>query len=242
MDNKLINHLNKLNIDFYNVTATEFDDSRQYFWQGWKKIPPLLDSYRNIRVADIGCGNGRFGQFLNESCLNLKLSYTGIDANKQLLNIAKKNLQGKIPALHLYEFNVVDSILKNEDFLFNKKFELITIFGVLHHIPSFELRLKLLQYLLSKLTTNGFVIVSIWQFMNYERFRKKIIANKYQLETNDFILDWKRGTHALRYCHFIDDKELEKLIKQSGAQLIKSYNADGKEGNVNNYVVLSNKS
>lgn len=249
MDIKLINQLNQLNTDFYKTTATDFDDSRQYFWQGWDKIPPLLDSFQDIRVADIGCGNGRFGQFLIEKCSQIKISYTGIDSNKKLLEFAQKNLQGKIPALHLHNHDVVQSMLNNNDFLSDQTFQLITSFGVFHHIPSFELRLKLLKYLLSKLDKKGILIISLWQFMEFKRFQKKVLKNDINLnfrlidlEPNDFILDWQRGEQALRYCHYISEDEQEKLIENSGSNLLKQFRSDGKEGNVNQYLVLTNNS
>ena len=250
MKDTTVKQLNQLNSDFYKSVAVDFDDSRQYFWQGWEKIPPLLDTSKSIRVADIGCGNGRFGQFLLEKCPETKLSYTGIDSSKSLLDFATKKLQGKIPALHLKEVDIVQAIQKKEDFLKNETFQLITSFGVFHHIPSFEFRLELLTYLASKLSKDGYLIVSFWQFMNFERLRKKIISvekdyasssldiNFADLEKNDYILDWNRGATALRYCHFIDAAETLKLVELSKMKLVTSYLADGKEGSVNSYIVL----
>ena len=249
MDIELINRLNQLNTEFYKTTAASFDQSRQYFWEGWEKIPPLLDVFQNIRVADIGCGNGRFGQFLYKKKPQLKISYTGIDSNEQLLAMAKENLQGKIPALHLQQTDLITAIINAKDFLPNQEFQLITSFGVLHHIPSYELRLALVKFLLSKLEVNGYLIISFWQFMQFERFRKKIVTDQrmltqkkislIQLEANDYILDWKRGEFALRYCHYVDENEQKKLIQESGAQLITEYTNDGKEGIVNKYIILS---
>lgn len=249
MDTQTIKQLNQLNTDFYNTTAVDFDGSRQYFWEGWEKIPPLLDKFNEIRVADIGCGNGRFGQFLFEKCPQIKLSYTGIDANNSLLSKAEQTLKGKIPALHLQHQDIITSLLNNKHFLGNEVFQLIVSFGVFHHIPSLNLRTKLLKYLLNNLSKDGFIIISFWQFMNFERFQNKIITAQKQLqavgvdstklEKNDYILDWNRGAHALRYCHFYDEEEQEELVKQAGAKIIKTYFADGKEGNVNQYIVIT---
>jgi len=249
MDTQLINRLNQLNNDFYNTTAINFDDSRQYFWQGWNKISPLLDKFTDIRVADIGCGNGRFGQFLIENTPQ-KLSYTGIDANSKLLEFAEKNLKGRIPALHLKKVDIINALQNNIDFLADQEFQLITSFGVFHHIPSFELRLKMIKYLLSKLSSDGYLIISLWQFMDYQRFKKKVINDQstlnakniklINLEKNDFILDWNRGETALRFCHFIDKSEQLKLINMSSSKLIDQFRADGKEEDVNQYLILSN--
>jgi tRNA (uracil-5-)-methyltransferase TRM9 len=249
MDNKTINQLNQLNLDFYEKVATDFNESRQYFWSGWEKILPLLDNFSAIRVADIGCGNGRFGKFLQQKCPQIKLSYTGIDTNQELLNIAQETLEGKIPALHLQKIDIVKAMHSELNFLGNKKFQLITCFGVVHHIPSFTLRLKLLQYLLNKLEKNGYLIISFWQFTKSDRLKKKIVARNsklnniqldwQKLETNDYILNWLKGKSAYRYCHLIDNQEQNRLIQQSNSQLVKTYDADGKEGNLNQYVILA---
>ena len=103
----------------------------------------------------------------------------------------------------------------------------------------------MLKYLSSKINDEGIIIISLWQFMKYERFRKKVAGNAElkkldlsDLEKNDFILDWKRGENALRYCHFFDNDEQNKLIKQSGLKLIKSFESYGKEQDVNSYLIL----
>lgn len=247
MDLKSINKLNQLNTDFYNTTAKDFDESRQYYWEGWEKIPPLLDEFQSFRCLDLGCGNGRFGQFLQERCPQIKLSYTGVDANAELLDVAEKNLLGKIPALHIQQNDIVNSLVNNVDFLENQQFHLIVAFGVFHHIPTYELRKKLLEYMLSKISSDGFIVISFWQFMEFDRLRKKVVKDNQtlttiigdtQLETNDFIMDWKRGQNAFRFCHLVDEQEQTKLISQTNAQLIKKYRADAKEGNANQYVIL----
>lgn len=264
MNKKTIKLLNQLNADFYKTTAIDFDESRHYFWAGWEKIPPLLDSLINnlelqnnnkqkIRVADIGCGNGRFGDFLFEKLPQLNISYTGVDGNKTLLEFAQHSLEGKIQSLHLQQTDIISKLKNDEDFLENQKFSLIGSFGVFHHIPSYDLRVKAINYLLSKLEKDGYLIISLWQFIEFKRFQKKVVldsnsANSLELkqetlspndlEKNDYILDWKRGKQALRYCHFYDKKEQQQLIKDTKASLIKEYRADGKEGNVNQYIVL----
>jgi len=102
--------------------------------------------------------------------------------------------------------------------------------------------LELLNYLKSKITIDGIIIISLWQFIEYERFRKKISNEpqfeKLGLEKNDFILDWKRGEKAYRYCHFIDEHEQKKLIEKSGLKLVGYFRADGKEQDVNTYLIL----
>lgn len=251
MNTQTIKFLNQLNNTFYTTTAKDFDESRHYFWKGWSKISPYLDSFESARVADIGCGNGRFGQFLLENHPEIKLSYTGVDVNQQLLDFAQENLEGKIPALHLQKIDIIKALLTNEDFLEKQKFQCIGCFGVFHHIPSYELRLKLLKLLVSKLEVTGYLVISLWQFMDFQRFQKKVLKNEttankigfslQDLEANDYILDWQRGANALRYCHYYNQVEQQQLISQAHANLIESFKADGKEETVNQYLVLQQK-
>jgi SAM-dependent methyltransferase len=251
MNTDTIRLLNQLNNNFYNTTAADFDDSRQYFWKGWSKTSPYLDAFESARVADIGCGNGRFGQFILENHPDIKLSYTGVDSNQQLLAFAEENLEGKIPALHLQKIDIMEALITNEDFLKDQTFQFIGSFGVFHHIPSYKLRLQLLKVLLSKLDADGYLVISLWQFIEFERFQKKVLKNEAtakrhgfslkDLEKNDYILDWQRGAQALRYCHYYSEDEQMKLFSEANAQLVESFRADGKEGNVNQYVVLQQK-
>ncbi len=243
--------LNQLNNNFYNTTATDFDDSRQFFWKGWSKISPFLDKFDSARVADIGCGNGRFGQFVLENHPEIKLSYTGIDSNQQLLTIAEESLEGKIPALHFQKVDIIESLVTNTDFLQDQMFQFIGSFGVFHHIPSYQLRLQLLKLLLSKLDANGFLVISLWQFIEFERFQKKVLEDEIvasnqgfslaDLDVNDYILDWQRGPEALRYCHYYSEEEQKRLLSDANAQLIESFRADGKEENVNQYLILQQR-
>ncbi len=51
-----------------------------------KKIMPLLNIKRGMRVLDIGCGVGRWA----ESVLSCEATYVGIDSSDALLNIARR--------------------------------------------------------------------------------------------------------------------------------------------------------
>ncbi len=245
MDENTILKLNKINNDFYSTVATDFDDSRQYFWDGWYKLITYTKHFNQLKSADIGCGNGRFFEFLIKNIPKEEFSYLGIDNNEDLLKFAKNNFQkNNFVNYQLKKIDIVESLLSKKDFLNedqklqkNDGFNLIVSFGVMHHIPSYKLRLQLISYLKSKISDNGYIILSLWQFIEFERFRKKVV-NYDNLEENDYILDWNRGKKALRYCHLIDEVEQNNLIFDSKLKLVERFRADGKEGNVNTYLVL----
>ena len=46
-----------------------------------------------MRVLDLGCGNGRFAEFLAQNLdQNIKIEYVGIDSSGELLELAQKHL------------------------------------------------------------------------------------------------------------------------------------------------------
>lgn len=243
MNKQTIDQLNKLNQDFYKITAESFDDSRQYFWPGWEKLLPHLDIndfLEELKVVDMGCGNGRFGQFLADKT-SIKIKYTGFDSSQELLDKAQQTLVPLTSPNFEYELQLQD--LLSADLNFSA--DLITLFGVWHHLPSHELRLKIIKHLAEQLKPNGLLVIAVWKFYEYERFQNKIVdpeklsIDNNQLEKNDFILDWRRGENAYRYCHYSTDAEIENVLKEfSNLTLLDSFRADGKEGNVNQYLIL----
>ena len=65
-------------------------------------------------------------------------------------------------------------------------------------------------------------------------------------EKGDYLLDWDKSGLP-RYCHNFSDEEVDKLVgefKLAGAlklaslEVVSDFNADGKEGNLNRYVIF----
>lgn len=268
MQDNIIRTLNKLNQDFYQTVANDFSDSRQYFWQGWQRIPEYLKQNnqrrKKIQVLDIACGNARFAQFLKKD--NVDFNYCGLDNSSNLLQIAqetiiKNNIDGQ-----LFQFDLITNYLKNKTIIwpFMQKFDLIVVFGLTHHLPSFNLRLDFFKSLNGLLNINGLVVISNWQFTQDKRFNKNILnwekiknnpkINLCQkvklknllkiLENNDYLLDWRKKEKiqknkvAIRYCYSFDKETSENIFKTAGYQIIDSFLADGKSQVLNRYFVL----
>jgi SAM-dependent methyltransferase len=263
-----INKLNKLNKDFYQNVADDFSDSRQYFWQGWQKIPQFLEknikNQKKIQVLDLACGNARFAQFLKEKNINFK--YLGLDNSAKLLNIAQETIDKENINAQLLKFDLISNYLKNKKIIwpFSQQFDLIVVFGLSHHLPSGDLRLSFFQSLKEIINKDGLVIVSNWQFAKDERFQKNILnwqkirknpkINIFQrlklkkllknLENDDYLLDWRKKEktstkkEAIRYCHHLDNKASEKLFEKAGLQILDQFLADGKSQKLNHYFVL----
>jgi hypothetical protein len=81
-----------------------------------------------------------------------------------------------------------------------------------------------------------------WRFYEYERFRERIVPwpadLQERVERHDYLLDWRRGERALRYCHYVDDAEHAELVAAAGLAEVEIYRADGFTGEVNRYSIL----
>lgn len=239
---EIIQKLNKINLDFYNTTSEYFDRSRKYSWEGWER---LINNYelRINNVLDLGCGNGRFYEFLEKNLSN-DFEYFGVDSNEYLLRVALESYSKDNAEFEHLDF--ISDLISGKEIKFDKKFDLIVLFGVMHHIPSYALRLGIVKKLKSFLTPNGALVLSLWNFLDDERIKNKIESwesveiDQSELEQNDYLLGWDRGVKALRYCHYFSEDEIEKLVKDSGLKLKDKFKAEGKLNNLNTYLVLEN--
>ncbi len=233
MDAETIRRLNAINQRFYATVAAEFDQSRQQAWQGWDRLLPYLSP--PLSVLDVGCGNGRFGVFLAEKFGNERLRYHGSDSSAALIARAQVALAGMAAT-----FDQRDLVEQPPDESLGQ-FDLVALFGVLHHIPGAERREALLRALADRVAPGGILAVSEWRFADEPRFRERIVAwdavaeyGDLAVEPGDTLLDWRRGTTALRYCHHVDDAEHARLIAAVGLPVIAEYRADA----ANLYTIL----
>lgn len=261
MDKILVTKLRNLNQQFYSKSANSFDSSRKYPWEGWGDLWSQFQIFNNkfqntelethnshlttLKVLDVGCGNGRFALFLKEKCDNLgyKLDYIGIDFSQELLDLAEKSL----------EENSIKSRLIKVDLLGNwgesfsgETFDLVMCSAVLHHIPGFKNRKILLSKMSKFLSSQSMLVVTVWRFALFERFQKIFVPDSELkdklgvegLEKNDYILEWNRGDRGLRYCHYTDEEEFDRLVSGIGVDVVESFVSDGKTRDLNKYYLL----
>jgi SAM-dependent methyltransferase len=232
--------LNAINRSFYRDAAAEFSATRRDPWPGWERLPPLIEEYlpgRDLRVLDVGCGNGRFAAFLAgalpATCASLR--YCGIDASAPLLEAVR--------ARHL-PFAEVETRLADvvetpiEEPLGARGFSLIAAFGVLHHVASERRRRRLLQSLAGRLEPGGLLALAIWRFEEEWNATAPEPIDLAQLEAGDRLLPWGEDGRAVRYCHFADEEETGRLVQAASLSVAATYTADGREGNLNRYFVL----
>lgn len=116
-------------------------------------------------------------------------------------------------------------------------------FGLMHHVPSVELRKKLLDELVK---CSNASIVSFWQFEKDKRIFKKaqettkIAQEKLRLQTleeDDYFLGWQDRTDTFRFCHNFKDKEINKIKLRYNCQ--GDFCTDGGSDRLNRYIVLN---
>jgi tRNA (uracil-5-)-methyltransferase TRM9 len=232
VDAELVNQLLEINRRFYSQFSADFSDSRsseRLNIEVWRAY--LSD---NIRLLDVGCGNGRLAEALERA--GYTLDYLGIDNSPELIAIAEKNCAG---LQHVRaRFKLLDITTPNwaETLRASAPFDLVAALAVLHHIPGFDLRANVLRAVHTLLKPGGLVVLSNWQFLNDERSRKKlasldgVLVEKLmlssRLEPGDYILDWKRGGVGYRYVHLVTEAEVENLARGSGFKVIEQFLAD----------------
>ena len=165
--------LNRINQRFYTAIADDFSATRRDPWPGWSRAVRHLRCGEGVapRVLDLGCGNGRFANFL-EAEWGPHYHYLGIDSSEGLLGHARTALSG-IPRV---EFDLLDFLPDTGTLeLPEGHFDLVALFGVLHHVPGFEMRRALLRALADLLTPGGTLIIAAWQFGSEARFQSRIL-------------------------------------------------------------------
>ena len=252
MDPNTVSALARLNTGFYDRFAESFSRTRQAPWPGWVRV---LETWRQVRstspadeaasILDLGCGNGRFGVWLGEVSDDPH-DYTGVDSSTRLIEMVPATLADREGGRT--ELVIADLVFDDlDEHLGDRSFDLITLFGLLHHVPSFARRRSLLEGLKQRLAPDGLMALTFWQFAEHERFRRRFMdweeynrsANEpidpAGLEPGDYLLRWEET--ACRYCHFADPSEAATLVESLNLEVVESFRADGC-GDLNLYYLL----
>lgn len=256
MDEGLALRLCALTGEFYRANAESFSQTRRSPWQGWVRlleVMGLVAEREPLCVLDLACGNLRFERYLADALPNRMLSGYAVDNCDPLVEAGERN---ESDALSRMSFQNLDAIERLSAGCLRKALEapdascdLAVSFGFMHHVPLERWRAGLLRALIAKVRPGGFVAVSFWRFLNSDKLARKAKETTScaraelgipELSPNDYLLGWQDTQGLYRYCHHFDEPEIERLLAMvaDSADLVSRFEADGKTGNLNEYVVL----
>ena len=224
---KVINQTN----EFYKKHAEEFSKTRQNPWPGWERCLGHIRksiTKEKVSVLDVACGNGRFYQYITRTPTP-QVDYLGLDNNDFMLVEAVLKYQ-------LAEFRNYDVFFGLEKL--EKSFDVVSVFGLTHHIPGNEFRITWLKSMIPLVKPKGLLMISFWNLAEDERFSKAEPAK--DLEENDYYYGWGDSDDK-RYVHICSDEELSRIqnvFEQNNLSLIDSYYSDGKSGKLNRYLIF----
>lgn len=142
-----ISHTDKKNTLFDKVYQTV------RFYTTKNKVKKISNLKTNIKnILDIGCGTGDF----LSACLQKKWYVFGIEPHNGARIIAQQKIKSN---------NIYNSIETLEQQKPSQKFDVITLWHVLEHIPNLNYYIKSLKRLLQP---NGILIIAVPNFLSFD--------------------------------------------------------------------------
>lgn len=234
MREEIVTRLIDLNQEFYQTFARAFAETRQRVQPG--VLRAILNLPCEASVLDLGCGNGSLARELAQQ-KHYGL-YFGLDSAAEMIEIAREGCphsQASFEIRDMADPAWFDGLPIAFDYVF--------AFAIVHHIPSQELRQRVLEAIHSLLQNDGVFVFSVWNFLSSPRLQRRILPwqtvglSEGDLEAGDTLLDWRHGGIGLRYVHAFNEEELAELAQACGFQALETYYADGAGGNLGYYHV-----
>jgi SAM-dependent methyltransferase len=234
MDEQIVERLLRLNREFYQTFAKPFIETRKRLQPGVLRILEDLDLEESI--LDLGCGSGELARELARR--GHRGRYVGLDMSEDLLAAAVDDQPH--PGATFVLADLADAGWHAD---LSSPFERIFAFAVLHHIPGDALRLRLVREMRELLAPQSSVKLSVWDFLASERLRARVVdwdavgLRWEDVDRSDYLLDWRRGGHGLRYVHHFTEAALDDLAARGGFSVERTYRSDGEGGRLGLYQV-----
>ncbi len=148
---------------------------------------------KTVQIMNFGCGTGKSEYFINKYFTNCEIC--AVDVSEKSIEEAKEKNK-KFTNIEFRKFDQVEELAS-----IPKKFDIIFVANVFHHIPA-ELHVKTLKYLRSFLAPNGYLYV-------FEHNPKNPLTRK-AFDTCEFDVG----------CHMIKPSLFINMCKDAGYQTI----------------------
>lgn len=218
-------HIQDLNKN-YDVIAGQFSASRQNLrWPLEDLFFIKLKSMKHPRILDLGCGSGRFFQYLKDHQADFidGFDYVGLDSSVELIKQARATHPDGDWRVGAWQ-DLADLNLG--------KFNAIVSLASFHHIPRYQQEFGL-KSVLEIMSEDSFLFLTVWNLWNIHRNKswwlfvkdrlflsKKKFRQKYKFEKKDLstwqdtLMLWQRETPLFYYA--FRRKELLKLAQKVG--------------------------
>lgn len=237
MDAVTAARLVEINREFYMRFGAPFSATRHRLQPGVRRV---LDSLTgNESILDLGCGNGELARELESR--GHRGPYLGVDFSVPLLREAES--QGGGFSARFMRVDLTQLSALRGQLSVPGGWSLITVFAVLHHIPSEKMRLEFARAVRDLLSVEGRFILSNWQFLNSEKLKSriqdwsKVGLSSEAVDPGDHLLDWRSGGEGLRYVHHFREEELSALAEEAGFTIREAFYSDGVGGKLGYYQV-----
>jgi ubiquinone/menaquinone biosynthesis C-methylase UbiE len=204
----------------YDKFAKDFSSTRNYAWNEFDIVKPKI--WKGDRVLDLGCGNGRFRQFLGTD-LVAKGAYFGLDISEKLLSIARKTY----PDDHFF----IGDFGQNLPFG-AENFEVIVAIASFHHLTNKKAQNKFLSECRRVLKPNGKIFITTWVLPKKYFWRNFWTGRVF---SKNWIIPFGKEKYPRIYRN-VTDKDLSKLLKKHGFLVERAENFKNR-----NYVILAQK-
>ncbi len=205
----------ELVLNSYSQIAKEFDHTRHTPWPSVKKF--IVSLPESSSILDAGCGNGK------NMLIRKDLKWTGCDFCPEFLDICRSK-----------ELSVIEADVRKLPFP-DDHFDNTICIAVIHHLSSFDDRVKACQELIRVTKQNGEVLIQVWQ-------NQGITTDKFQKMENgdegDHLISWTLDDKSTirRFYHLFHEKEINELLsKLSGVNVLEKYIEAG------NWIILLEK-
>ncbi|MBI4359430.1 MAG: class I SAM-dependent methyltransferase [Candidatus Nealsonbacteria bacterium] len=230
MEEKLARELLEKTKKDYDLIIEDFSRAN---YNLWPELFSIFNDYtkNEDKILDVGCGIGRLLEIIGHK----DIEYLGIDSSAGQLQEAKRRHPDR-------SFSLANATrLPSLDDSFDKVF----LVSVLHHIPGKELQRRVVGEAVRVLKPGGLLFLSVWRPRFFVLVKSVLkhsflkLIRRSKLDWLDVMIPWGRKTK--RYYHLFRLKELQRLIRNSGLEIVKSGVAKSEKGRRLNLYLIARK-